>query len=111
MIYPLAMRLQPDKKLHSREHLLADDLARGLGELKKFPAYLGIAQRFHESDLRSLLSRVLQKADLPMDARGKYFFAALRGLIKKSSYAPKKKKQKTKKISHASTTSHRTTAA
>lgn len=92
------MRLQPDKKLHSREHLLADDLARGLGELKKFPAYLGIAQRFHESDLRSLLSRVLQKADLPVDARGKYFFAALRGFIKKPFRPAKKKKRKPKKM-------------
>ncbi len=32
------MRLTPDKKLHSREHLLADDLSRMMGEPKKFAA-------------------------------------------------------------------------
>ena len=77
------MRLTPDTKLHSREHLLADDLSRALGEPKRFSAYLGIALRHHESDLRALLRYVLEKDDLPSEARGKYFFAALRGLPKR----------------------------
>lgn len=72
------MRLTPDKKLHSREHLLADDLSRMLGEEKRFASYLGISQRYYESDLRALARRVLEKQDLPPEARGKYFFAALR---------------------------------
>lgn len=72
------MRLTPDKKLHSREHLLADDLSRMLGEEKRFAAYLGIAKRYYESDLRALARRVREKRDLPPEARGKYFFAALR---------------------------------
>lgn len=95
------MRLTPDKKLHSREHLLADDLSRMLGEEKKFAAYLGIAQRYYESDLRALARRVREKQDLPADARGKYFFAALRDKPrrdkKKRSRKKKPKKRHAKK--------------
>lgn len=95
------MRLTPDKKLHSREHLLADDLSRMMGEPKKFAAYLGIAELYYERDLRALARRVLEKEDLPAEARGKYFFAALRGLVKKPGAklkrARKRKKSKRKK--------------
>ncbi len=91
------MRLTPDKKLHSREHLLADDLSRMMGEQKKFPAYLGIAILYDESDLRALSRRVLEKQDLPRDARGKYFFAALRGLYPKSGARLKRSPRKKKK--------------
>lgn len=90
------MRLTPDKKLHSREHVLADDLATALSEPKRFAAYLGIAKRYRESDLRGLARRVLEKGDLPRDARGKYFFAALRGLHPVSA-AQKPKKHARKK--------------
>lgn len=88
------MRLTPDKKLHSREHLLADDLSRMMGEPKKFAAYLGIAKLYYESDLRSLARRVLEKEDLPIEARGKYFFAALRGLAKRTGVKFKRRKKK-----------------
>ena len=93
------MRLTPDKKLHSREHLLADDLSREMREPKRFAAYLGIAKRYRESDLRALARRVREKEDLPSDARGKYFFAALRGLaqipgLKKKRRTKKKEKDK-----------------
>ncbi len=88
------MRLTPDKKLHSREHLLADDLSQMLREPKRFSAYLGIAKRYHESDLRALVRRVLEKEDLPREAHGKYFFASLRGLIKKQGIRAKRKKRK-----------------
>lgn len=77
------MRLTPDKHLHSREHLLADDLAREMLESKRFAAYLGVARMYHESDLRALARRVLEKPDLEPSSRGKYFFAALKGLPKK----------------------------
>ena len=77
------MRLEPDRRLHSREHLLADDLSRDMREQKKFARYLGIAKLYYESDLRGLARRVLEKEDLPIEARGKYFFASLRGLVKK----------------------------
>lgn len=87
------MRLEPDKKLHSKEHVLADDLTRMMEEKKRFAAYLGIAKRYYESDLRALARRVLEKEDLPRDARGKYFFAALRGLDKKPGVKFKKKKK------------------
>ena len=91
------MRFTPDKKLHSREHVLAEDLSQGMGEPERFGAYLGIAKRYYESDLRALARRVREKIDLPHEARGKYFFAALRGMIK----IPKpKKKKKTKKKTH-----------
>ena len=76
------MRLTPDTHLHSKEHVLADDLSQYLCEPKRFAAYLGIAKRYYEGDLRALLRRVLEKEDLPPKARGKYFFAALRGLTK-----------------------------
>lgn len=90
------MRLTPDTKLHSREHLLADDLSRALGEPKRFSAYLGIALRHHESDLRALLRYVLEKNDLPPEARGKYFFATLRGLPKRQKIvAPRTRNPRT----------------
>lgn len=74
------IRFERNRKLHSREHVLADDLAREMREPKRFAAYLGIAKRYYEGDLRRLARRVREKEDLPLDARGKYFFAALRGL-------------------------------
>lgn len=91
------MRLTPDKKLHSREHLLADDLSRMLGEPKLFAKYLGIAELYYESDLRALARRVLEKENLPIEARGKYFFAALRGLSKKPGAKLKRLRKKSKK--------------
>ena len=44
----------PNRYLHSREHLLADDLSRMMLEQKRFASYLGIARMYHESDLRAL---------------------------------------------------------
>ena len=72
-----------NKKLHSKEHLLAEDISRLMREPKKFAAYLGIAQLYHEDDLRALAKRVIEKTDLPVESRGKYFFGALKGLVKK----------------------------
>ncbi|MDP3764000.1 MAG: hypothetical protein Q8Q95_00045 [bacterium] len=72
-----------NRKLHSKEHLLAEDISRLMHEPKRFAAYLGIAKLYHESDLRGLAKRVIEKNDLPMEARGKYFFGALKGLVKK----------------------------
>ncbi|MBI3420813.1 MAG: hypothetical protein HY006_02010 [Candidatus Sungbacteria bacterium] len=89
--------MMPDKKLHSREHVLAEDLSLALGEPKRFAAYLGIAELYYEADLYALMRRVLEKADLPKEARGKYFFAALRGLVKKPG--AKLKRQRTLKKS------------
>lgn len=91
------MRLTPDKKLHSREHLLADDLSRMMEEPKKFAAYLGIAELYYERDLRALARRVLEKEDLPSESRGKYFFAALKGLTKKLGAKLKRAQKKRKK--------------
>ncbi len=99
------MRLEPDKKLHSREHVLAEDLSQMLGEPKRFAAYLGIAKRYYERDLRGLARTVREKADLPEDARGNYFFACLRGLMPAYEYrmaqkrrlAAKKRKKSRKK--------------
>lgn len=76
-----------NKKLHSKEHLLAEDISRLMHEPRRFAAYLGIAKLYHESDLRGLAKRVIEKTDLPMEARGKYFFGALKGLTKKSTRA------------------------
>lgn len=74
------VKFDPDKKLHSREHVLAEDLSQMLGEPKRFGAYLGIAGRYEERDLRAIARMVREKDDLPPEARGKYFFACLRGL-------------------------------
>lgn len=96
-------RYKKNVRLHSKEHLLADDLSRAMREQKRFPAYLGIAKRYSESDLRALARYIVEKEDLPTDARGKYFFAAVRGLKKKSAAAkapagaPMKQKRKKKK--------------
>ena len=72
-------------KLHSKEHLLAEDLSSWMHEPKRFPAYLGIAKMYPEAELRALAKRVLEKKDLPLEARGKYFFASLKNLPKKSN--------------------------
>lgn len=90
------MRLTPDKRLHTKEHLLADDLSKMMMETKKFAAYLGLAQLYYESDLRALAKYVLQKEDLPPEARGKYFFAAIKGLKKKAGAKLKNTKRKIK---------------
>ena len=84
--------------LHSREHLLADDLSNMMLEPKRFASYLGIAKLYEESDLRGLASRVLEKNDLPPEARGKYFFACLKGLAKRTgTKAPVRTKKKNAK--------------
>lgn len=74
---------KPNKKLHSAEHLLAEDLSLVMQEPKRFARYLGVAKLYHESDLRALAKRVLGKKDLAAANRGKYFFGALKGLEKK----------------------------
>lgn len=91
------IRINPDKKLHSREHVLADDLSRMMGEPKRFAAYLGISYRYYEADLRALARYVLEKGNLPIEARGKYFFGALKGLPKKRLRLKKPKKKKPEK--------------
>lgn len=80
------MRLTPDKHLHSREHVLADDLSQVMLEPKRFSAYLGIAKMYYESDLRALAKRVAAKPDLDPSNRGKYFFGALKGLPKRADW-------------------------
>lgn len=72
-----------NKKLHSAEHLLAEDLSKLMLEPQKFARYLGVARMYFEDDLRTLAKRVIIKKDLPAGARGRYFFAALKGLQKK----------------------------
>ncbi|GEM_PF-1684964 len=91
------LKKEADKRLHSREHALADDLSQKMGEPKRFAAYLGIAKLYRESDLRGLSRYVLEKENLPSEARGKYFFAALRGLSKVRGVTFKKKQKKKKK--------------
>lgn len=88
------MRLTPDPHLHSKEHLLADDLSRSMHEPKKFASYLGIAKLYYESDLRALARYILEKSDLPAEALGKYFFASLKGLIKKPGVKFTRKRRK-----------------
>ena len=104
------MKLESDKKLYSREHVLAEDLSQMLGEPKKFAAYLGIAKRYYERDLRALARNVREKPDLPTDALGKYFFACLKGLMPTSEFltAQRRKKSKLKKKKqHAKRTADR----
>lgn len=104
------MRFEPDKHLHSKEHVLADDLSRIMKEPKRFAAYLGIAKLYYESDLRALAHYVLEKTELPVDARGKYFFAALKGLSKKPGVkfvTIKKRKKKLQKNVRSKTNSAR----
>lgn len=96
-----------DTHLHSKEHLLADDLSKMMGEEKRFAAYLGIAKLHYESDLRALARYVLEKENLPVEARGKYFFAALKGLPKRPGVKFKKKKPKKKKKRNGKNTSNR----
>lgn len=87
------MRLTPDTHLHSREHLLADDLSQMMLEPKRFAAYLGVAKLYYEDDLRTLAKRVVAKRDLDPKSRGKYFFGALKGLEKKIVWVRKPTKK------------------
>ncbi len=64
---------------------MADDISKMMLEPKNFAAYLGITKLYHEDDLRSLAKRVVARKGLPVEARGKYFFAALKNLIKKTN--------------------------
>ncbi len=80
------MRLTPDKHLHSREHVLADDLSRTMLEPKRFASYLGVAKMYEEPDLRALAKYVLAKPGLEPRSRGRYFFGALKGLPKRRSW-------------------------
>ncbi len=80
------MKLERDKHLHSREHILADDLSRAMLEPKRFAAYLGIAKMYYESDLRAIAKRVATKPDLDPKNRGKYFFGALKTLSKRRDW-------------------------
>ena len=109
----LEMKFTVDKKLHSREHVLAEDLSRALGEPKNFAAYLGIAKRYYERDLRALVRTVREKKDLPVEAYGKYFFACIKSLNPTSEYLrlqrhkQSKLKKKKKKPKHAKPTANR----
>lgn len=87
------VRLKRDTHLHSKEHVLADDLSRAMGEPKRFASYLGIARLYYEEDLRSLMRRVVEKEGLSFENRGKYFFAALKGLRKKPGIRFKRAKK------------------
>lgn len=93
------MKLERDKHLHSREHVLAEDLSQTLREPKRFAAYLGIAKMYDEGDLRGLAKYVSQKKELPPETRGKYFFGALRSMQRKNPVLmardPNRKKTKT----------------
>lgn len=91
----------PDPHLHSKTHLLADDLSRMLGEPERFASYLGLAVLYQESDLRALARRVLAKEDLPITARGKYFFAAVAGLRKKPGAHLKRARRRKKRTPNA----------
>lgn len=86
------IKVRSNRRLHSKEHLLAEDLSRLMREPKKFAAYLGIAQLYREDDLRALAKRVIEKSDLALEARGKYFFASLKGLPKKNGNINRSKK-------------------
>lgn len=94
----MAIKFKPDTHLHSREHVLADDLSRMLLEPKRFAAYLGIAKMYYESDLRALAKRVLQKPDLDPKNRGKYFFGALRGLVKRADWLRELRRRRLRRL-------------
>lgn len=88
------MKFERDKHLHSREHVLADDLSRMLLEPKRFAAYLGIAKMYPEFELRALAKRVAQKPDLDPKSRGKYFFGALKGMPKRNDWLRRVRKRR-----------------
>ena len=64
-------------KLHSKQHVLADDLSKMLGEPKKFAAYLGLAMKYPESVLRRIAAEVMEDYHKDTEGklhRGKLFF-------------------------------------
>lgn len=105
------MKFERDTHLHSREHVLADDLSRAMAEPKKFAAYLGVAKMYYESDLRALAKRVVQKPDLEVKNRGKYFFGALKGLTQRTEWLGELKRRRLrrrrKRLRHTLNTKNR----
>lgn len=95
------MKFTRDKHLHSKEHVLADELSKKMGESKRFASYLGIAKLYEESDLRALLRYITEKRDLPVEARGKYFFASIRRLNQKRGAELKNAIKKSKMLKNA----------
>lgn len=95
------MELKRNKHLHSKEHVLANDLSRLMGEPKRFASYLGIAKLYEERELRALARYVAEKKDLQYEARGKYFFGALRRMPKKQGVTFRPRRGKKKKKIHA----------
>lgn len=80
-----------NKKLHRREHVLADDLSRQMSEPKRFAAYLGLAMRFPENVLRRIASEVKDSYDRDRGGKihpGKLFFYKV-GEYAKNSPKPK----------------------
>ena len=75
-------KIVKNKHLHSKRHVLADDLSKILGEPGKFAMYLGITKIYPESDLRALAKYVVSKPDLGVKNRGRYFFGALKRMAR-----------------------------
>ena len=102
----LSFTRKRNTRLHSREHVLAEDLSQMMLEPRRFAAYLGFAERYSEDDLRALAKRVIAKSDLLPRNRGRYFFAATKGLLVRSDWRPRKQRIRKKR---ARRTTRRTT--
>jgi|GEM_PF-3685262 len=49
-----------DPKLHSPEHVLADELMRKLGDTRRFGLYLRLAGKYNHSFLRKMAAEVME---------------------------------------------------
>ena len=91
------MLIKIDKNLHRREHVLADDLCRQMGEPKRFASYLGIAMRFPENILRRIASEVMDSYARDRAGHthpGKLFFYKIGEYAKNSNKSRPNSKEK-----------------
>ncbi len=78
----LSVKPKKDTHLHSPAHLLADELSVKLNDRKHFALYLGLAKKFDQGFLRSILGQVLESKEVKNP--GKLFMF----LVKKNKYNP-----------------------
>lgn len=90
-------QLAINKKLHRREHVLADDLSRQMNEPKLFAKYLGLAMRYPEDVLRRMASEVMDSYNSDRTGKmhpGKLFFYKIGEYAKNSSKPRSSSKKK-----------------
>jgi hypothetical protein len=76
---------QPNKRLHSAAHVLADDISTAFGEKKRFAMYLGVINRVGVENARRIFRQLQQEGKGEL---GKLFMYLCRKEPKKDESHP-----------------------